>query len=324
MALIDEIKLSLKAGRGGDGVVRWRREKGKPLMGPGGGNGGRGGDVYAMAVRDVHVLRRYVHKKEFAAEGGDDGAKNGLHGRDGGDIAIELPIGSVITNKKIDERISLEQEGEKVLLLKGGRGGMGNEHFKSSTNRSPKEWTAGESGEEADFFIELELFADLGLIGLPNAGKTSLLNALTHAHAKIGDYAFTTLEPNLGEMYGFIIADLPGLIEGAAEGRGLGHKFLRHVKRTKMLAHLVSLENSSIPKVYKAVRNELKKYDLVLAGKREVLILTKSDMVSQKELKKIIASAKKLNSTVLTVTLYDDASVKILQDKLIKLLKAAE
>lgn len=322
MAFIDEIKFFLKAGAGGAGVVRWLRQKGKPLMGPAGGDGGKGGDVFALAVRDIHVLRRYTHHKEFTAEDGDSGAKNSLHGKNGKDVILELPIGSIITNQKTGEQVQLLREGEKVLLLKGGKGGLGNEHFKSSTNRSPEESTPGEPGEESDFFIELELFADMGLIGLPNAGKTSLLNALTRAHAKIGSYAFTTLEPNLGDMYGFIIADLPGLIEGAAEGRGLGHKFLRHVKRTKMLAHLVSFENSSIPSVYKAVRRELEKYDPVLAKKKEVLILTKSDMVSPKDLKKIITSAKKLNKIVFTVTLYDDESVKTLQDKLMKLLKA--
>ncbi len=321
MAFVDEIKFFLKAGKGGDGVIRWLRGKGKPLMGPAGGNGGRGGDIYVLAVRDVHILSKYVHKKEFAGGDGQNGAKNSLHGRDGENIVIELPIGSIITNKETGESFSLEREGEKVLVAKGGRGGLGNEHFKSSVNRSPKEWTPGEEGESGEFLIELELFADLGLIGLPNAGKSSLLNSITRANAKIGLYAFTTLEPNLGEMYRFILADLPGLIEGAAEGKGLGYKFLRHVKRTKMLAHLVSLENEDIKAVYKTVRNEIKKYDPILFKKKEILILTKNDVVSADELKKKIKIAEKLNDTVFTVSLYDDKSIKELQDKLIKLLK---
>lgn len=321
MAFVDEIKFFLKAGKGGDGVIRWLRGKGKPLMGPAGGNGGRGGDIYVLAVRDVHILSKYVHKKEFAGGDGQNGAKNSLHGRDGENIVIELPIGSIITNKETGESFSLEREGEKVLVAKGGRGGLGNEHFKSSVNRSPKEWTPGEEGESGEFLIELELFADLGLIGLPNAGKSSLLNSITRANAKIGLYAFTTLEPNLGEMYRFILADLPGLIEGAAEGKGLGYKFLRHVKRTKMLAHLVSLENEDIKAVYKTVRNEIKKYDPILFKKKEILILTKNDVVSADELKKKIKIAEKLNDTVFTASLYDDKSIKELQDKLIKLLK---
>ncbi|MFA5841831.1 MAG: GTPase ObgE [Candidatus Paceibacterota bacterium] len=324
MAFVDEIKLKMKAGKGGDGVVRWLHGKGRPLMGPAGGNGGRGGNVYVRAIRDVHILSKYVHKKEFVAENGGDGAKNSLHGRDGKDIEVELPIGSVITNLNTGDKFSLEHEGEKILVLNSGRGGLGNEHFKSSTNRSPKEFTLGDEGESSEFLIELELFADVGFIGLPNAGKSSLLNSITRAHAKIGAYAFTTLEPNLGEMYGFILADLPGLIEGAAEGKGLGHKFLRHVKRTKMLAHLVALDNEDLKKAYKSVRDEIKKYDPVLFKKREILILTKSDMVSEVELKKKIKIAEKLNDTVFTVSLYDDKSVKDLQDKLVKLLKAEE
>ena len=266
MAFIDEIKIYAEAGKGGNGVVRWRQEKFVPKGGPAGGDGGRGGDFYAQAIRDVHILSKYKAKKSFSAEKGEDGGNKSLHGKKGEDFILDLPVGSIITNTDTDEQWQLLKEGEKVLLLKGGYGGFGNEHFKSSTNTTPKEWRPGEEGERGNFHIELELFADIGLVGLPNAGKSSLLNALTNADAKVGDYAFTTLDPNLGDFYGYTIADIPGLIEGANTGKGLGVKFLRHIKRTKMLAHLVSFENLSkgstgMMKVYKEIRKELEKYD---------------------------------------------------------------
>jgi len=192
-----------------------------------------------------------------------------------------LPVGSIIVNLDTEESWQLLEEGQKILLLKGGYGGFGNEHFKSSTNTTPKEWRPGEEGEKGNFKIELELFADVGLIGEPNAGKSSLLNSLTNAEAKVGDYAFTTLDPNLGDFYGHILADIPGIIEGASEGKGLGVKFLRHIKRTKMLAHLVSFENlgkgsAGMMKAYKEIRKELAKYD-------KKLKLNKEDSLSGKK-----------------------------------------
>jgi GTP-binding protein len=338
MAFIDEMKIEATAGRGGDGVVRWRQEKFVPKGGPSGGDGGRGGDFFIQAVRDVHILSKYKAKKNFSAGRGEDGGNKSLHGANGEDFYLELPIGSIVTNLETDEIWQLSEEGQKFMILRGGYGGFGNEHFKSSTNTTPKESREGAEGEKGTFKIELELFADIGFIGLPNAGKTSLLNSLTNAEARVGDYAFTTLDPNLGDFYGYIIADIPGIIEGASEGKGLGVKFLRHIKRTKMLAHLVSFENLSLGsagmmKVYKEIRKELEKYDKKLglgseglSSKEEIIILTKADVIEQGESSlKIIEKEKKkfekLGKKVFVLSLFDDKMVKKFNDELAKILK---
>lgn len=339
MAFIDEMKIEASAGRGGDGVVRWRKEKFIPKGGPAGGDAGRGGNFYVLAVRDIHILSKYKMKKSFSAGRGEDGGNKSLHGGNGEDFYLELPIGSIITNLDTYESWQLTEEGQEFMLLRGGYGGFGNEHFKSSTNTTPKESREGAEGEKGNFKIELELFADLGLIGLPNAGKTSLLNSLTNAQARVGDYAFTTLDPNLGDFYGYIIADIPGIIEGASDGKGLGVKFLRHIKRTKMLAHLVSFENLSkgttgMMKSYKEIRKELEKYDKKLnlgidglSVKDEIIILTKSDVIPQQgeSLLKFIEKEKKkfekLSKKVFVLSLFDDKMVKKFSDDLVKILK---
>jgi GTP-binding protein len=348
MAFIDEIKIEASAGRGGDGVVRWRQEKFIPKGGPAGGDGGRGGDFYVLAVRDIHKLSKYKAKKSFSASRGEDGGNKSFHGANGEDFYLELPIGSIITNLETDESWQLIEEGQEFMILRGGYGGFGNEHFKSSTNTTPKESREGAEGEKGNFKIELELFADIGFIGLPNAGKTSLLNSLTNAEARVGDYAFTTLDPNLGEFYGYIIADIPGIIEGASEGKGLGVKFLRHIKRTKMLAHLISFENlakgsTGMVKVYKEIRKELEKYDKKLSAswrigednlssKEEIIILTKSDVVEDgkiierevKKFEKLPASTQGGSKNVFVITLFDDKMIKKFRDELIKILKKAK
>jgi GTP-binding protein len=330
MAFIDEMEVHIKAGKGGNGVVRWLHEYAKEFGGPSGGDGGRGGDVYVRAVADTFYLRKYMHTKEFFAEVGDYGSGNSSKGKQGEDLIIDIPVGSIVTRIQdinihdnftiTNPVISLDTVGQTVRILKGGTGGYGNEHFKGSSNQKPEEWTPGKPGEEGIFHIEVRMIADIGLIGLPNAGKSSLLNALTKADVKVGNYEFTTLEPNLGSMYGVIIADIPGLIEGASEGKGLGHTFLRHIQRTKMLAHCVSLEQSieKMIEVYGVIRTELEQYSLELAQKKEIILLTKTDTCTPEEVQeKKLSFAKKLKldvEDIQTISVYDIDTTKTLRE----------
>ena len=341
---VDELNVHIKAGDGGPGVERWRHEKSKEFGGPSGGDGWRGGHVYVVGSRDLGLLFKYRHEKEFKAQNGGAGGKNSLHGADGVDLTIKFPIGTIITNLTTQKQVQILTEGEPVLLLKGGDGGFGNEHYKSSTNQQPKKTTPGYPGEKADFYVELQLVVDVGFVGFPNAGKSSLLNSLTNASAKVGSYQFTTLEPNLGAFFGYVLADIPGLIEGAAEGKGLGHKFLRHIKRTKMIAHLISLENEKPLEAYRTIRKELKDYSNLpargpvcvrtrtgrrtqagdLDEKEEIILLTKTDLVDEKTLKKAQKDLAILKRRVFAISAYDDESVKNFADELVKLLRKKE
>ena len=321
MAFIDEIKIYAKAGNGGNGVVRWLHEKGKEFSGPAGGDGGIGGSVYFVAVSDLATLASYRHKKKFFAVDGGAGSSKSMHGQNGADCEIKVPVGSMITNLRTGKKYDLTVLGDKVLVLVGGRGGYGNEHFKGSKNITPQEHTDGKEGEAAEFQIELRLVADIGLVGLPNAGKTSLLNVLTNSQAKVGNYQFTTLEPNLGDLYSVIIADIPGLIEGASQGRGLGDKFLRHIRRTKVLLHCLDLGDENILKNYQIIRKELKEFDPQMLDKEEIILLTKTDTVADDYLKKIISKFSKTHKNVLSVSVIDDGLVKKLADFLVQYIR---
>ncbi len=315
---VDQLNIHAKAGDGGDGVVRWLRTKYNPKGGPAGGNGGRGGDVYMRAVRDRNQLAKYTGKKEFIAESGQPGAGNSLYGKHGEDLYIDVPVGSVVTDKAHDRTFELFTEGETVKVLIGGAGGLGNEYFKSSTNQAPQQATDGKPGEAADFTVAVTLIVDVGLIGLPNAGKSTLLNTLTNAQSQVGAYPFTTLEPHLGDLYGYLLADIPGLIEGAAVGKGLGHTFLRHVTRTKMLLHLVSLEHENPLEVYETVRNELSAYDKTLAEKEEWIILSKKDLYSKPDTREVKKMFDNYNKRVFVISENDSKSIKTLSNALVK------
>lgn len=323
MALIDEVTISITAGRGGDGVVRWRREKSKPWSGPGGGNGGRGGDVFIVAVSDIGYLDFYRHTKEFKAENGQDGGGLGKQGGDGADLELKFPVGSVLKNTITGEVFELDHVGQRIKILSAGRGGLGNEHFKSSRNVTPRESTPGVEGEYGEFFVELRIFADIGLVGLPSAGKSTLLNELTNAKSKVAEYHFTTLDPHLGAFYEFIIADIPGIIEGASGGKGLGTKFLKHITRTKVIAHVIALDSENLLNDYTTIRNELANHDPELINKDEIIIFTKSDTVDEQQLKEKLKVMNKVTKgkQVFVVSAYDESTIKKLSDGLVKYLR---
>lgn len=312
--LIDEVKIVIKSGNGGNGLAHLYSDGSRPKGGPDGGKGGDGGDVYFKAVSDISRLNQFRFPKKFMAEDGERGGQNNRSGADGKDLILEVPIGTVI-NYDNGTSQELTEVGEIFLAAKGGKGGWGNHHFRSATNQTPREFQPGQKTEFKNLFLQLKLIADVGLIGLPNAGKTSLLNELTAANAKVANYPFTTLEPNLGVMKGGrIIADIPGLVEGAVGGKGLGIKFLKHIERTKLLIHCLSVESSDSKKDYDTVRHELNNYSADLASKKEILVLTKIDTISKESLSALQKSLK----PKLSVSILDTDSLKKLNDYIAK------
>jgi GTPase len=296
---VDQAIITVRAGHGGAGKVSFRREKYIPKGGPNGGDGGKGGDVVLVAEDGMHTLYDFRGVPEWAAKDGDPGGKKQCIGRDAEDLIIRLPPGTLVYNDETGETMADLKPGETVIIAKGGKGGWGNEHFKSSTNQTPRNATPGQAGEVFRLRLELKLIADVGFVGLPNAGKSTLLAALTRATPKIADYPFTTLSPQLGiaELDGnrrIVMADIPGLIEGASEGAGLGLDFLRHVERTRVIVHLLDaqpLDETTPAESYRTVRTELARYSEALANKSEVIALNKIDLMSKDEVE---AAVKKL------------------------------
>lgn len=322
--LIDDVRIKVTAGHGGRGAVAFNKVK--MSLGPVGGSGGRGGSIYAISVSDLSALNQFQHKKEFEAEDGFYGRDQFRDGHDGKDLILKVPVGTVIHNLEQKTEVEITQIGERVLLAKGGNGGKGNFHFRSSTNTTPKQFQLGLPGEEFEFKLELKLIADVGFVGFPNVGKSSLLNELTKAQSKVANYPFTTLEPNLGVYYELILADIPGLIEGSSSGKGLGIKFLRHIERTKILFHFVSAESENPAQDYKTIRKELGAFNNALLKKPEYLFLSKSDMASLVEIRKKLENLKKVNPKVIAISIYDDESLEtikkilneIKEDKILK------
>ena len=296
MKFIDEAKVFIKSGDGGDGCLSFRREKYIEFGGPDGGNGGRGGNIYIQGVKGLNTLVDFRFQKHFRAKKGVHGAGRKRNGAAGKDIILKLPLGTQIYED--DELIEDIVSTKKILLFEGGKGGLGNTNFKSSTNRAPRKITLGEKGYEADVVFKLKLIADTGLIGLPNAGKSSFMKKLTAAKTKVGDYPFTTIVPKLGVMRKGdsekIIADIPGLIEGAHTGTGLGFQFLRHIERCTSIIHILDVAEKNVVSNYKTIRNELKSYNVDLKNKPEIVVLNKSDLLENEDIKKVKKSLMKI------------------------------
>ena len=293
MKFIDEARIEVIAGKGGNGAVSFRREKYVPRGGPDGGDGGRGGSIWAEADRNLNTLIEYRYTRLFRAEDGENGRGSDCYGRGGEDLTLRFPIGTVIQDEDTGEVIAdLTHHGQRVLIARGGKGGLGNLHFKSSTNRAPRQSTPGEPGEARRLHLELKVLADVGLLGMPNAGKSTFIRAVSAARPKVADYPFTTVHPNLGVVRvdserSFVLADIPGLIEGAAEGAGLGHQFLRHLMRTRLLLHLVDIApldpNADPVAQARAIVEELRRYDEALYRKPRWLVLNKIDLIPPDE-----------------------------------------
>jgi len=323
MKFLDQVKIYIKAGNGGDGSPSFRREKFIEYGGPDGGDGGNGGSVVLKAERNLNTLIDYRYQQHHKAKRGDNGSGQNRTGKGGDDLILKVPLGTQVFEEDNKTLIyDFVKIGEEFVAAAGGKGGLGNTRFKSSTNRAPKKFTKGTLGEEFTIWLQLKTIADIGIIGLPNAGKSSLLAAMTNANPKIANYQFTTLNPNLGvatyDDKEITIADIPGLIEGAHKGTGLGTQFLKHVERCKSLLHMIDITNDNIKKSYNQVKNELKNYSAKLSKKKELIILNKTDLIDKKKVKEIVNNfSKNTKSEVIAMSTLEKKTISKIKAKLI-------
>jgi|TARA_B100002052_G_scaffold262248_1_gene256592 GTP-binding protein len=324
MKFLDQAKINLKAGNGGSGSASFRREKFVEFGGPDGGDGGDGGSIIFEAERNLNTLIDYRYSQHFKSENGKSGSKKNKTGANGKDLILKVPIGTQIYEEDNNTLIyDFKKDKEKYLVAAGGRGGLGNVRFKSSTNRAPRKKTDGKRGEEFWIWLQLKIIADIGIIGLPNAGKSSLLAALTRAKPKIANYPFTTINPNLGVSYynnkEVTLADIPGLVEGAHKGVGLGDKFLRHIERCKVLLHLIDVTENNLSENYKKIRSELKNYNLSLVKKKEIIFLNKSDLIEKCTLKKKLdVFSKNIKKKYKIISIFNKDDIQTIKKALVK------
>ena len=323
MKFLDQVKIYLKAGNGGDGSPSFRREKFIEYGGPDGGDGGKGGSIIFKAERNLNTLIDYRYQQHHKAKRGDNGTGQNKTGKSGDDLILKVPLGTQVFEEDNKTLIfDFTKVGEEFIAASGGKGGLGNTRFKSATNRAPRKFTKGKAGEEFTIWLQLKTIADIGIIGLPNAGKSSLLASITNANPKIANYQFTTLNPNLGvanyDGKEVILADIPGLVEGAHKGTGLGIQFLKHIERCKSLLHMIDITNSDLKKSYNQVKNELKSYSSKLSKKKELIVLSKTDLIKKDEIKKIIKDfSKNTKSEVISLSTLEKSSIIKIKSKLV-------
>ncbi len=326
MRFIDEAKIYIKSGNGGNGCASFRREANVPKGGPDGGNGGKGGDVIFKAISSKNTLVDFYYRKHHKADNGEGGKGKNRFGKAGKDVILEVPVGTQILTDTKKVIADLDNAGDQIILLEGGKGGAGNTAFKNSRNQSPKTAQKGEQGKELNIELQLKIISDVGVIGFPNAGKSTLLSSISHAKPKIANYPFTTLKPKLGVVFvddkDFVIADIPGLIKGASEGVGLGYRFLKHIERCKALIHLIDVSSKDLYQDYQIIRKELQNYSSILTTKKELLILNKIDLIDEEELsKKIIDLQKKTNNNnILAISSLAKRNLEQMKREVLKML----